>query len=201
MQTSKAPLLTGLSRRLSEKTLEVFTQELLSFYRGETKFSAPSQMKTYLQEPIWTNLHLVVAPHKEREWDRVYVGIENITRTVHFQNKLENTIHEKNVLLGEIHHRVNNNLALISSFLHLQIMISNNDALNRFLQDSMTRIKAMSLVHEKLFRNSTPEYIHDLVHEIMQVYSSHSTKVECAISCEKLTLSIDFMIPLGLIVN
>jgi two-component sensor histidine kinase len=71
----------------------------------------------------------------------------------------------------------------------------------------MTRIKAMSLVHEKLFRNSTPEnidlseYIHDLVHEIMQVYSSHSTKVECAISCEKLTLSIDFMIPLGLIVN
>ncbi|MDZ7794480.1 MAG: sensor histidine kinase [Spirochaetia bacterium] len=204
---SKAPLLTGLSRRFSEKTLEVFTQELLSFYRGETKFSAPSQMKTHLQDPIWTNLHLVVAPHNEKEWDRVYEGIENITRTVHFQNQLENTIREKDILLGEIHHRVNNNLALISSFLHLQTMVSNNDALNRFLQDSMTRIKAMSLVHEKLFRNSTienidlSEYIHDLVHEIIQAYSSSSTEVECVISCEKLTLSINFMIPLGLVVN
>ena len=203
----KAPLLTGLSERFSEKTLEVFTRELLSFYRGETKFSAPSQMKTHLQEPIWTNLHLVVAPHNEREWDRVYVGIENITRTVHFQNQLENTIREKDVLLGEIHHRVNNNLALISSFLHLQTMQTDSHEISILLQDSIARIKAMSLVHEKLFRNSTledidlSEYIHDLVHEILQAYSSPSTKVKCAISCDKLTPSIDFMIPLGLMIN
>ncbi|MCF7948351.1 MAG: sensor histidine kinase [Spirochaetia bacterium] len=203
----KAPLLTGLSERFSEKTLEVFTRELLSFYRGETTFTAPSQMKTHLQEPIWTNLHLVIAPPNEREWDRVYVGIENITQTVQFQNQLENTIREKDVLLGEIHHRVNNNLALISSFLHLQTMTTDNDTLTMFLHDSMTRIKAMSLVHEKLFHNSAleeidlSEYIHDLVHEIRQAYSSPSTKVECAISCEKLTPSIDFMIPLGLMIN
>jgi len=204
---TKAPLLRDLSSRFFEKTLEVFTQELISFYGGETKFSAPSQMKTHLQEPIWTNLHLVVAPHNEKEWDRVYVGIENITRTVHFQKQLENTIHEKDVLLGEIHHRVNNNLALISSFLHLQTMQTDSHELSILLQDSIARIKAMSLVHEKLFRNSTledidlSEYIHDLVHEILHAYSSPSTKVECAISCEKLTLSIDFMIPLGLMVN
>jgi len=86
-------------------------------------------------------------------------------------------------------------------------MQTDSHEISILLQDSIARIKAMSLVHEKLFRNSTledidlSEYIHDLVHEILQAYSSPSTKVECAISCEKLTPSIDFMIPLGLMIN
>jgi PAS domain S-box-containing protein len=90
-----------------------------------------------------------------REITGISIFSKNITERVVNETKLKNTLKERELLLAEIHHRIKNNLALISSILLLKEMNIENETAKEALSDSRKRIKSTALVHEMLYKNDT----------------------------------------------
>lgn len=90
-----------------------------------------------------------------KEVTGISIFSKNVTERTHNEKKLKNTLKEREVLLAEIHHRIKNNLALVSSLLQLKEMNLENEAAKEALSDSRKRIKSTALVHEMLYRNET----------------------------------------------
>ena len=110
------------------------------------------------------------------DYDKEIIGIsifsKNITDRILNEQKLQNSLKDREILLAEIHHRIKNNLALISSMLHLKEMSLTNEEAKHALSESRNRIKSTALVHEMLYRNdrfqniSVKEYISELFENV-----------------------------------
>lgn len=118
----------------------------------------------------------------------------------------EKSIKDKEILIAEIHHRVKNNLAVITSMINLQIAEDIQPEAKDVLEECSNRILSMSLIHEKLYSNSDlsnlniKEYIVSLTDEL---YSSYNSKknIEIDISVEDFFVNINQAVPIGLILN
>ena len=115
---------------------------------------------------------------------------------------------EKEQLLKEVHHRVKNNMQIISSLLNLQSDKIVDEKVLYLLRESQNRIKSMSLVHEMLYKSqdlskiSLNEYIESLCRSVYRSYSQPESNIEFEFNLEgDIFLDIDKMIPLGLILN
>lgn len=125
------------------------------------------------------------------------------------EGKLEGSLKEKDLLLKEIHHRVKNNLQIISSLLSLQTMKTNNEYTVAAFRESQNRIKSMALIHEKLYmskdfsRIDFNDYVHSLTLSLHKSYSANDTvnRVLRHIDIDDVSLGIDSAIPCGLIIN
>ena len=204
---NKGEIIKELPKLLPREEMESFRQQLCTLYTESEKYSGSVIRKTLKDNTLWTNVHVVVAPPAKELWDRIYIGIENTTESKEFQLQLEESLKEKDILLKEIHHRVNNNLALISSILNLEILKSDKKETIQVLKDSMHRIKTISLVHRKLYRNNSlykielRDYVQDLAGELIQAYSTQNRKVEFTLTALPLHMERETVIPLGLIIN
>lgn len=113
---------------------------------------------------------------------------------------------EREVLLKEIHHRVKNNLQVISSLLDLQSRRIEDESLQLAFEDGQTRVQAMALIHQKLYQNedigniSFKEYAEQLTANLSGIYA-HNNKVDISIDGKDALLDIDTAIPVGLILN
>lgn len=131
----------------------------------------------------------------------------DITAHKQAEEQIKATLHEKEVLLKEIHHRVKNNLQVISSLLSLQAGYIQNQETLRLFKESEGRIRSMALVHEKLYQTENlgqidfAEYIPSLTNHLMSAYASASTAVALRLNIEHITLGLDAAIPCGLIIN
>jgi len=120
--------------------------------------------------------------------------------------ELVKTIKEKNVLLAEVHHRVKNNLAVISSMLRLQIKSSNSDEMNDLLTNNSNRIYSMSLTHDKLFMQDDVSkiefstYLKDLATQLCHTYQD-IVKVKIKFKLKKVTIGLNEATSVGLILN
>lgn len=121
--------------------------------------------------------------------------------------KVEKSLEEKELLLKEIHHRVKNNLQVVSSLLDLQSRgIEDEKALSIFME-GQNRVKAMALIHQKLYQNEDlatidfAEYAEQLMGELASVYSDSNGVKTSVKAGEKTHFDIDTAIPLGLILN
>ncbi|MDY6898538.1 MAG: histidine kinase dimerization/phosphoacceptor domain -containing protein [Cyanobacteriota bacterium] len=129
----------------------------------------------------------------------------DITARKQVEDKLKASLKEKEVLLKEIHHRVKNNLQIISSLLRLQSgYIKDKQALDIF-KDSQNRVRAMALIHENLYQTKDlakiefSEYIRKLKNNLVRCYNIENIDINTSI--EKLFLKLDTAIPCGLIIN
>ncbi|MEZ0574912.1 response regulator [Halodesulfovibrio aestuarii] len=135
------------------------------------------------------------------------VGVaEDITERKYAHDALCASLREKDILFKEVHHRVKNNLQLVSSLLSLQAQrISNLEDRERFL-DSQRRIQSMTLVHEELYRTDDLScidfsyYVEQLARRIEQAFSA-TVPVELTVDLERIHLSVDTAVPCGLILN
>jgi PAS domain S-box-containing protein len=131
----------------------------------------------------------------------------NITEKKHVQQRMELSLKEKEILLREVHHRVKNNMQVISSILNLQSSYVSDEYALTLLKESQNRIKTMAYIHESLYQNKSftsvnfSEYVHTLVNNIVQSYSYSAEKIKLDIHVEKVHLSLDSSIPAGLIIN
>ncbi len=123
------------------------------------------------------------------------------------EEQLRTSLQEKEVLLKEVHHRVKNNLQMVSSLLSLQAdSIHDPDILKPFI-DSQQRVKTMALIHEKLYQSNNlakinfAEYIQDLVDEVFQSYTAKTSAISHNVEVENVELAVDVAISCGLIVN
>ena len=120
---------------------------------------------------------------------------------------IENSLVEKDSLLKEIHHRVKNNLQMVSSLLSLQTKNTTSKAAIDALEEGKTRVKAMALIHQKLYQNDDlaviemQGYIESLINSIQSVYRKRGHNINITIDAEGVELDIDRAIPIGLILN
>lgn len=131
----------------------------------------------------------------------------DITDRIEIDRKVRDSLKEKEVLLQEVHHRVKNNLQVISSILNLQSSFVTDEGTLEILQESQNRIKSMSYIHESLYQTTDfssvefTEYIGTLTRNLVQSYHLTTTGVELITKFDETYLSLDQAIPCGLIVN
>ncbi len=131
--------------------------------------------------------------------------ISDITDRKRAEEQVQKSLAEKEILLKEIHHRVKNNMQIISSLLNLQAGAIRDPALEEALRASQDRVKSMALIHEHLYQSENlsaidfRQYVTSLVRTIMNLYSSSRIKTE--VDVEGVHLDIDRAIPCGLIIN
>jgi PAS domain S-box-containing protein len=131
---------------------------------------------------------------------------EDVTKRKQAEEKLKASLHEKEVLLKEIHHRVKNNLQVISSLLKLQAGYIKDSQILDILKESQNRVRAMALIHEKLYQSKDlaktdfAEYIRNLTCDVARSYGNPSN-IQIEIDVVETRLSIDTAIPCGLIIN
>lgn len=120
---------------------------------------------------------------------------------------IQDSLKEKNALLSEIHHRVKNNMQVISSLLDLQSRRNNDPNFQRAILEGQKRIHAMALIHQKLYQTdsfssvSFEDYVKDLVGTLLRTYSMPDKRVETKLNIEPVNFNMDTAIPLGLILN
>ncbi|MCE7698081.1 MAG: sensor histidine kinase, partial [Methanobacterium paludis] len=122
------------------------------------------------------------------------------------ERKLKASLNEKELLLKEIHHRVKNNMQIISSMLSLQSNYVEGEAVN-VLKESQNRVKSMAIIHEKLYQShdlthiNFKEYIESLLNYLFYSYNGNSEAVTIKLDVEDIFLGIETAVPLGLIIN
>lgn len=123
------------------------------------------------------------------------------------QDQLRASLGEKEILLKEIHHRVKNNLQVISGLLNLQSHYIEDENVKNVYKESQNRIKTMALIHEELYqredlgRINLADYIKGLTNNLLASYAMTGKRVELLLDLSNLDISIDTAIPCGLIVN
>lgn len=129
------------------------------------------------------------------------------TERKEIDRKIRDSLKEKEVLLQEVHHRVKNNLQVISSILNLQSSYVNDEGTLEILKESQNRIKSMSFIHETLYRTTDfssinfAEYIKSLSYNLIQSYRLQNCHIDFDADIDVVEMSIDQAIPCGLIVN
>jgi PAS domain S-box-containing protein len=123
------------------------------------------------------------------------------------QDKLAHALAEKDALLKELHHRVKNNLQIISSLLSLQFDRVQDRGLRAMVMESQHRIRAMALVHEQLYRSETlmrldtPVFLDSLVASLVRSYTAAGQQVEATVEADCGPLDLDVAIPIALVIN
>jgi PAS domain S-box-containing protein len=131
----------------------------------------------------------------------------DITERKQAEAQLQASLHEKEVLLKEVHHRVKNNLQVIASLLSLQSdQLKDHDAIALF-EDIQNRVKSMALIHESLYRTGDlarfnfAGYIESLSSHLFQSYAGEASGIRLHMELDDLAFDVDTAIPCGLILN
>lgn len=142
--------------------------------------------------------------------DEVFAGTRGIFRDITerkvAEERIMDSLKEKDVLLKEIHHRVKNNMAVMASLLKMQMAYVTDDKYRQMFLESLSRIRSMALVHEKLYQSKdftkidVVDYIKSLAENIREAFRG-GRHVRVLINAEDVGLDIEVMIPCGLIIN
>jgi len=131
----------------------------------------------------------------------------DITQRKKAENEIKSSLKEKEILLQEIHHRVKNNMQIISSLLNLQKQhVKDEEAVN-VLTESQNRVKSMAMIHEKLYQSNNltdikfSEYVPRLVSDLFYSYNIPVDQIDVVIIVEDIKLNIETAVPCGLIIS
>ncbi|MFA6216936.1 MAG: PAS domain S-box protein [Candidatus Omnitrophota bacterium] len=137
-----------------------------------------------------------------------YVGTTvDISERIAAEEKIKTALKEKELLLKEIHHRVKNNLQIISSLFNLQSKGIKNKKILSVFRESNNRVKSMALLHEKLYKAydlgkvAFQDYVESLVTDLFRSYKINSSLIGLSLDIKDIFLSIDKSLPCGLIIN
>ncbi len=134
-------------------------------------------------------------------------NMNDITERKRAEESLKASLEEKEVLLKEVHHRVKNNLQVISSLLKLQSGYIEEERYAEMFKESQERVKSMALVHEKLYQSEDlaridfAGYIESMVEELRRSYGSERAGIGIKMEVGNVRLGINYAIPCGLIIN
>ena len=131
----------------------------------------------------------------------------DITEKKASEERIRLSLQEKEVLLKEVHHRVKNNLQVISSILNLQSSYVKDEGTLQILKESQNRIKSMAFIHESLYQTKDfssinfTEYVINLSQNLIHSYSNLDNEVKLNLDIQNVFLNLDLAIPCGLIIN
>jgi PAS domain S-box-containing protein len=194
--------------------LEIFPKDIFGLI--EEKFShllkhgdvAPfeSQIIDKNGDIRWGNTSLTIIK-KDNISDYILVIFSDITERKKAENKIIKSLKEKEVLLQEIHHRVKNNMQIISSLLNLQIQYVDEKETANVLIESQNRVKSMAMIHEELYKSEDlthinfMDYIQSLVSNLFYSYNVKNNRITSTFEIENVNLNIETAVPCGLIIS
>lgn len=123
------------------------------------------------------------------------------------QEQLQSSVEAKEILIKEIHHRVKNNLLIVSSLLNWQVEGLQEPDILQVFTDSQKRIDSMALIHEKLYRSSDlihidfGDYLKTLVSQLLESFRAHNSLIKCHYCFDPVFINVETATPCGLIVN
>jgi len=142
------------------------------------------------------------------EKQAMYVVLRDITVRVKAEEALKNSLREKSALLSEVHHRVKNNLAVISGLMQLQVYKSNSDENTKVLNKSINRIRSIALIHEQLYATENfsrlllNDHIEKQVNYIQELFKAQEEKnIRIQLNLNDVHININQALPVGLMVN
>jgi PAS domain S-box-containing protein len=131
----------------------------------------------------------------------------NISEMKKAEDALKHSLHEKDILLKEIHHRVKNNLQIVSSLLKIQSSYVDDESIKQLFKESQNRVQSMSLIHQKLYQSKDlahidfRDYIETVTTHLQHSFGILEDRVRIKIDVHNIVMSIDNAIPAGLIIN
>ncbi|MEM9407921.1 MAG: histidine kinase dimerization/phosphoacceptor domain -containing protein, partial [Acidobacteriota bacterium] len=180
--------------------------EYYSAIEGRSPFSVECRFRDQRRVDSW----FVFRGGPRYRSDGVLTGFMGVCISIADQKRLEGelraSLEEKEVLLREVHHRVKNNLQVISSLLRLQARMADHPEAVRILEDSEHRLQTMALVHESIYRSETmrigaSEYLTSLLEQLTKLHATARTGIEVEAHFDDLEIDLDRAIPLALILN
>lgn len=165
----------------------------------------------------WENIPITTASGEQRQvtainiplfdQDLMVSSVMDVTERVRAEQQLRASLHEKSALLKEVHHRVKNNLQVITSLLRLEANRSKETASKAVLREMQGRILSMALLHEMLYRSSDfsavdlGNYLRQLVTQLFRAQNLATGRVQLRMELQSIPVEMDQAIPCGLIVN
>lgn len=167
-------------------------------------------------KPVWTHrlnddttrdIQLMLIPvHTDGE-RLLAARVNDLSSLVEEHQQLRSTLRKKETLLAEIHHRLKNNLAVVSGLLELESLNSDIPWVKKIFYDLQLRIRSIAMIHEKLYKSSTyssielGDYIKDLVSTIANTLSDEETEIQVNTQTDEIYLDIEKTVPYALILN
>ncbi len=145
--------------------------------------------------------------YEENDLKGTFAFVTDISALKESEGKLVASLEEKEVLLREVHHRVKNNMQIISSLLSLQRRRIKDDDVQQIFTDTSGRIMSMAYVHEQLYQSEdlahidVARYIRSLADNVFMAYRARGKEMKLEVEVDELDLDIDMLIPCGLILN
>ncbi|ADZ09978.1 signal transduction histidine kinase [Methanobacterium lacus] len=169
--------------------------------------SAPKKYETKLINKAGNVKDIFVTIARIPGTEKELASILDITELKNAEKDLQASLKEKDILLKEIHHRVKNNMQIVSSLLSLQTQYVDEDETQNVLRESQGRVKTMAMIHEKLYSSNDftqirfDEYIVKLVSDIFYSCNINKDRIKPVVHVDEVNLNIETAIPCGLIIN
>jgi PAS domain S-box-containing protein len=186
------------------KIREIF-DILIENKESEAKKTFPSIFNTFDGHRIPVEIGVSIVNFSNELY--IVMVVRDITERKLAEDNIKSSLEEKNVLLREIHHRVKNNMQIISSLLNLQTRYITDEKVVDVLKESQNRVKSMAMIHETLYQSEGfakigfSDYVNNLVTYLLQSYVDRDhVKIITDVDVD-IFLDIDTAIPCGLIIN
>lgn len=184
------------------KVLDLYRQY---FAGGEVASNVELEILNKKGEKKFLEMNMNLIPYKGRPAELII--IHDVTGSKELEEKLKLSLKEKEVMMKELHHRVKNNMQIISSLLRLQSRRFTNQNIVEMFRASQARIRSMALVHEKLYQSASLAkidfalYIKALTAYLFHSYKIDMNRVKLTVNAKDVCLKMNTAICLGLIVN
>jgi PAS domain S-box-containing protein len=174
---------------------------------GITEFSQEYRLIAKSGDVLWMTDRNKVIYDSNNTATHIQSIVLDITGRKKAEEQVKASLNEKEVLLQEIHHRVKNNMTVITSLLQLQSNHIKDENYKEIFNNSINRIKSMALIHEKLYESKDlakvdfNDYLKDMINSTFMSYGLNSHKIALKTDVEDVALGVDTAIPCGLIIN
>lgn len=201
--------LNSIFKAINEKTKKQIENPVAKVLGGDVIIELSNH--TILLGKKGTKIHInySAAPIKDNGGKicGVVLVLRDVTVRKKAEDKFKKSLEEKELLLRELHHRVKNNMQVISSLLRLQSQTITNKESIEIFRECQDRVRSMSLLHEKFYRSRDllnidfAEYVRELAEGLARSYGVDSNKIATKTNIKDVSLGIDLAIPCGLLIN
>jgi two-component sensor histidine kinase len=207
MKNSSETIMKSNYYFISANVLGMFSSYAIEFYARRDFFIALilqkkqeklNEANTDLEKKIQESTEQLIASNRKLT--------KEIEERKKAQQKISESLFEKEVLLKEIHHRVKNNMQVISSLMVLQSDLVKDESIKELFEENQQRINSMSLIHEKLYQSRNlskiqiDKYVSSLVENLFIMYNCYQ-RIECDCEIKDIFLDINTAVPVGLLLN
>lgn len=205
---SKEEVIQRFRKFLNEKSAEYALKQIVAIANNEAICEFDAELRTFKNNIRYVHFKWIVVKGHEKTYKRVILSTTDYTERIIAENlSLQHSNREKAVLLKEIHHRVKNNMQIITSLLNLQSYTIDDPGVKDLFTMSLQRISSMASIHEMLYRSDDfsgihyKDYLDNLLYSLIDSFKGRDNNVTYTLNMDDIVLNINTSIPLGLLVN